>query len=170
VGLIDLDTEVVLDSLHGHVLAEGAEHVVYPLVVGLALLPLGLEQLEGLLEDGLRAHLSGVWRTREAVVVLLDGGVGTLDGEMAGHLIEVHAKGLLLYKIISLAVCNRVHQLGLDLSLQRQLLLKLFEPLQSLDHFLIGQLLLLADLGLAAAGRSRIFLEKTQTLGVPQCV
>ena len=128
-GLIHFDAEVVLNSLYRHVLSQGAEHVINPYVVSFPVLPFCFKQLEGLLKDGLGTHLRWVRGTSEPIVVLLNDGVCALDGEVTGHLVEVHSQGFLLYKIISLAILSCVEQLRLNLSFQRLLLLKLFKPL-----------------------------------------
>ena len=70
--LIDLNSQGVLNTLHGHVLPDGPQLVVDVPVSGLLLSPLGHHQLQRLLENWLGTHVRRVWRRNESVVGLLE--------------------------------------------------------------------------------------------------
>lgn len=80
--LIHFDTEVVLDPLHGQVLAKGAKLVIYVEVVGRFRLPLALQKLKSLLENGFRPYFRGVGRAGQTKVILFDRRAGALDRQV----------------------------------------------------------------------------------------
>jgi len=89
-SLINFNTKIVLDALHGQVLAKRAKLVINVLVVGNFLAPLRLEHPECLREYGFGAHLARVWRLCQPIVRLLHRHARSLNTSMLGILVQAH--------------------------------------------------------------------------------
>jgi hypothetical protein len=78
-GLVNLNGQVVLNALHGHVLANRPQLVVYVTVCG------GLfhHKFQCLPQDALRPHVHRVWRRDESIVGLLKSLAGAFDNEIS---------------------------------------------------------------------------------------
>lgn len=128
VGFVHLHAKVVLDPLHGHVLSQRPELVVDVDVVRAFVLPLALQEFQGLLQHGLRTHLGGVWRTCESEIVLFHSGARASDSHVSSLLIQIHLSEL--GRLFWLRLCRlRTDEFGFHFGLERLLEFKLLEAL-----------------------------------------
>lgn len=135
--LVDLDAEVILDSLHGQVLPQRPELVVNIFVVRSAFRVLRTQHLESLVQHRFGSHFGGVGSRCKAEVRLLDLSARASDGEVFSQFIQVHLR-LFFIRVArrSVRICK---QLGLSLLRLRLLLLfKLFKSFESFEHFEVG--------------------------------
>lgn len=182
VGLVRLNGQIVLDALHGHVLANRPQLVVYVTVCGGLLLPLLHHKFQCLPQDALRPHISRVWRRDESIVGLLKSLAGAFDDELSPvsddvrlfarllrflHETAIFALGLLEKAVISFLISTSE---GVEPLLTKQvlqvwlcllLLLRLLLQTTDLLHALHNTLVILQQIGVDLRVRHGTLPDKT---------
>ena len=181
-GLVYLNGQVVLDALHGHVLANRPQLVVYVTVCGGLLLPLFHHKFQCLPQDALGPHVHRVWRRDESIVGLLKSLAGAFDDEFSPVSDDVRTlarllrfldeaaifalrlleKAVIAFQIItSKGVKSLLTKQVLQVLLWWLLLLRLLLLTTNLLHTLHNTLVVLQKIGVDLRIRHRTLPDKT---------